>query len=216
MRQAIGDVHGRKYWKKYLDRDFTEFYILGDYFDSFNIPFARQYRNFKELCEVARKDPRVKLCLGNHDYHYLSHVFNQQYSGFQEKNFLRINEALEQNIDLLQILYVTPDKYLVSHAGLSNTFLEKMKALGVESVDGINDAFVRDRNILAFDGFDIYGDDTSQSPIWIRPFSLSSDPAPGYSQIVGHTPMREIGAIAAAGINLVFIDTGDNESIYEF
>jgi hypothetical protein len=216
MRLAIGDIHGRTHWKKYLDEDFTEFYFTGDYFDSFDISFLRQLGNFRELCETARADPRIKLCLGNHDYQYLGQIFQQEYSGYQHKNKLYIYDILERNMDLLNIVYVTPDKYLISHAGVSNTF---MKKIGVTSVEEINDAFTKDRNILTFDGRDIYGNDVTQSPIWIRPPSLEQDPVAGYHQIVGHTPVKAIRESCAKHhkeIEITYIDTGDNEAVYRF
>jgi hypothetical protein len=217
MRLAIGDIHGRAYWKKHLDEDFTEFYFTGDYFDSFNVPFKRQFKNFRELCETARADPRIKLCLGNHDYHYLSNINIQRYSGFQDKNYFYINEILERNMDLLNIVYVTPDKHLISHAGVSNTFMKKIR---LSSVEEINEAFIRDRDVLTFDGEDIYGDNVTQSPIWIRPRSLESDPVAGYHQIVGHTPLQAITEQrmkkGRTEIKLIYIDTGDIESVYRF
>jgi hypothetical protein len=220
MRLAIGDVHGRTFWKKYLDEDFTEFYFTGDYFDSFNVPFRRQADNFRELCRAAGADPRIKLCLGNHDYHYLNNISGQKYSGFQDDHYLYITEMFEQNIDLLKVVYTTPDKYLISHAGVSRTFMEKMKRIGVDHVEGINEAFAGDRDILQFDGYNIYGDDVTQSPIWIRPRSLKSDPAAGYCQIVGHTPVRAITEQTVetdrGRIKLIYIDTGDTESVYRF
>ena len=217
MRLAIGDLHGRTYWKKYLDEDFTEFYFTGDYFDSIDVSFLRQLRNFRELCEAARMDPRIKLCLGNHDYHYLGGIKIQRYSGFQDNNKLYIYKILEENMDLLNIVYLTQDRYLISHAGVSNTFMQK---IGAATVDGINEAFAKDRNILNFDGRNIYGDDVTQSPIWIRPRSLESDPLTGYHQIVGHTERRDIQEKhikkGAEEITLIYIDTGDIESIYRF
>ncbi|MDR2095260.1 MAG: metallophosphoesterase [Treponema sp.] len=217
MRLAIGDIHGRPHWKKYLDEDFAEFYFTGDYFDSFDISFLRQLGNFRELCETARADRRIKLCLGNHDYHYVGQIFHQEYSGYQHKNKLYIYDILERNMDLLNIVYVTPDKYLVSHAGVSNTF---MKKIGAASVEEINGAFTKDRNILNFDGRDIYGNDVTQSPIWIRPPALERDPVAGYHQIVGHTPVdavRESTVRHQYGeIKITYIDTSDNEAVYRF
>jgi hypothetical protein len=220
MRLAIGDIHGRNYWKKYLDEDFTEYYVTGDYFDSFDIPFVTQIDNFRELCETAREDPRIKLCLGNHDYHYASHIRPQRYSGFQEEHYFFINKILEENMDLLKVVYLTPDKYLISHAGVSGTFMKKMKKIGVTDIEGINGAFKKDRNILTFDGYNIYGDDVSQSPIWIRPRSLTSDPVAGYKQIVGHTQLQAITEMPVKkgkdDMKLICIDTGDIDSIYRF
>jgi hypothetical protein len=217
MRLAIGDIHGRDYWKNHLDEDFTEFYFTGDYFDSSDVSFLRQLANFRELCETARADPRIKLCLGNHDYHYLGRIFHQEYSGYQHKNKWYIYDILEKNMELLNIVYLTPDRYLISHAGVSATFLRK---IGAAAAEGINEAFAKDRNILTFDGRNIYGDDVTQSPIWIRPRSLERDPAAGYHQIVGHTPVKAIKESRVkqdqAEIKLVYIDTGDVESVYRF
>ncbi|MDR2211588.1 MAG: metallophosphoesterase [Spirochaetaceae bacterium] len=215
MRFAIGDVHGRAFWKKYIDLDYETFYFTGDYFDSFNIPFSKQYNNFKEICGAARRDRRIKLCLGNHDYHYLTGVKNQQYSGFQDLNSAKINQVLEENMDLLKIVYVTEDNCIISHAGVTAWFLN---SIGGTSPGEINEAFEKDRNILMFNGRNIYGDDITQSPIWVRPGSLQSNPLPGYDQIVGHTPVKNIiEAELNGGANrLVLIDTHDTESIYRF
>jgi hypothetical protein len=226
MRLAIGDLHGRDYRERVLNEDFEECYFTGDYFDSFDIPFERQYRNFGRLCAAVRGDGRLKLCLGNHDYHYMRGVLGQRYSGFQKKNHAAIAEILEQNIDLLNVLYLTHDHYIISHAGLSRTFMNKMKKAGVKTIEEINGAFLNDRNILNFDGFDMYGDDPTQSPIWIRPRSLCGDAVPGYSQIVGHTEIaaiREMELKGASGFpggkhggKLVFIDTGNLGAVYRF
>ncbi|MDR3145136.1 MAG: metallophosphoesterase [Treponema sp.] len=223
MRLAIGDVHGRVFWKHYLEEDFSEFYILGDYFDSYRVSFTGQYRNFQDICKAAREDSRIRLCLGNHDYHYLGSIFPQQYSGFQDSRYDRINGILEDNIDLLRVLYLTGDGYILSHAGVSAAFIAKLRPLGIRDVTEIDDGFNRDRNILSFDGIDNTGDDITQSPIWIRPRSLLRSPLRGYSQIVGHTPVYRIGELPFGfrdkqghPARLIQIDTGDYESVYRF
>ncbi|MDR2070222.1 MAG: metallophosphoesterase [Treponema sp.] len=219
MRLAIGDVHGRDFWKRYIDEDFIEFYFVGDYFDSFDLPFVQQYRNFKEICERARKDRRIKLCLGNHDYHYLG--TSEMYSGYQEDHYYEIYQVLEQNIDLLKVVYVTADNYIISHAGVSAWFMKRMKIAGYPNVEDINQAFAKKRSILEFNGHDPFGDDITQSPIWIRPDSLEKQPVAGYNQIVGHTPMEEIRTITLPDskrrtITIAYIDTHDTASIYRF
>jgi hypothetical protein len=217
MRLAIGDIHGRDFWKRLLDEDYREYYFTGDYFDSFDIPFAVQYGNFAEICAAAGKDSRIKLCIGNHDYHYMQGVRNQEYSGFQRNHKHEIMEILEENIGLLQVLFVTEDLFIISHAGLSRTFMKKMRRTGVDTPEGINGAFLEDRNILNFDGWNIYGDDPSQSPIWIRPHSLLADAVPGFSQIVGHTQFETIlEAPLGSGRKAAFIDTGGDTAFYRF
>jgi hypothetical protein len=217
MRLAIGDLHGRTHWKKYLDEDFTEFYFAGDYFDSEAVSCLRQIGNFRELCGIARADPRIKLCLGNHDYHYLGQIRHQEYSGYQHRYKWNICAILEQNMDLLNIVYVTPDRYLISHAGVSNTFMKKISAASVEDING---AFTKDQTILNFDGRDIYGNDVTQSPIWIRPPALERDPVAGYHQIVGHTPVKAVRESRVkhqqGEIEITYIDTGGNEAVYRF
>jgi hypothetical protein len=218
VRLAIGDIHGRDGWKRYLDEDFSHYFFVGDYFDSFDLSFRRQYRNFADICTAARRDRRLCLCIGNHDYHYMAGVRNQRYSGFQERNYFRIQEALEENLDLLRVLYVTEDWFIISHAGLSATFMAKAEKQGCRGVEEINDAFLRDRNLLAFDGWDIFGDDLTQGPLWIRPNSLLADHLPGYSQIVGHTGFANIQEVPLEeeGRKIVFIDTGDAGMVYRF
>jgi hypothetical protein len=221
VRLAIGDIHGRSGWKKYLEEDFSRCFFVGDYFDSFNLSFRRQYRNFLDICAAARQDRRIRLCIGNHDYHYMAGVQDQRYSGFQERHHRHIQEVLEENMDLLAVLYVTEDRFIISHAGVSATFMAKMKngGFGTGSVEGINGAFLKERNILNFDGRDIFGDDVTQGPLWIRPNSLLGDYVPGYSQIVGHTGfpvIQEVPLETGEGLRIVFIDTGDTASVYRF
>jgi hypothetical protein len=78
----------------------------------------------------------------------------------------------------------------------------------------------QDREILCFSGLDPYGDDITQSPIWIRPKSLEMQPLPEYNQIVGHTEMQEITEVIVpdeqGSIKIAYIDTGDKESVYRF
>ena len=213
-RYVIGDIHGRPFWKSYIKKEYSEFYFTGDYFDSFDIPFSGQYANFMEICKEARADNRIKLCLGNHDYHYLEGVHNQYYSGFQDTNSKKISTVLEENMDLFKIVYTTEDNYIISHAGVTSWFLASIEGT---KPDDINHAFYKDRNILFFNGHNIYGDDITQSPIWVRPASLERNHVPGYNQIVGHTPVREIHEfVLEDGVKIVLIDTHNTASIYRF
>jgi hypothetical protein len=125
-------------------------------------------------------------------------------------------------MDLLRVLYVTEDRFIISHAGVSATFMAKTGrnggGFGTGDIEGVNEAFLKDRNILNFDGWNIFGDDITQGPLWIRPNSLLDDHIPGYSQIVGHTgfPAIQEVPLSGEGIRIVFIDTGDTDSVYRF
>lgn len=189
INKVIGDIHGRNTWKKFIDSDFENFYFVGDYFDTRdNIPTVTQIRNFREICDVARKDSRIHLCIGNHDFHYLKGI-KERYSGFQHYTRYDIQDALEENIDLIKPVYQNGD-YLISHAGISKTFLYNV--LKLENPLDINKRFEEFHPSLEFNGYDIYGDDVTQSCIWIRPESLMKDRLNNYKQIVGHTHMPKV------------------------
>jgi hypothetical protein len=187
-RIALGDIHGTTFWKNYRDRDFDELYILGDYFDRAPCPPERQIENFLEITEWAKNDSRIRLCLGNHDYHYFLNDPMEIYSGFEEDYADDIHKALVGNRESLGIVYKSGN-VLISHAGISKTFLD---LYGIADPMDINRRFREDPRILAFCGSDPSGNDITQGPLWIRPMSLISDALPCYSQIVGHTPVEDI------------------------
>jgi hypothetical protein len=220
MRLAIGDIHGKPFWEHYLDEDFTEYYILGDYFDSYGLSFKEEYANFQRLRDAALLDPRLKLCLGNHDYHYLKGIPpNERYSRYESDHHIAIREVLEDSMDSLSVVYTTPDHYLLSHAGVSCTYMHRAKDKGFATPESLNEAFKQDIRLFAFYGYNIYGDDPGQGPFWIRPNSLAQDALPGYTHIVGHTPQSAgiTESLASDGVTrCVFIDTGNSESVYRF
>jgi hypothetical protein len=215
MRLAIGDIHGRTFWKNYLDKDFSEYYILGDYFDSFDVPFLRQMLNFSDIIAAAKKDTRIKLCLGNHDFQYLLNNGYERYSGFQCEHAFEIQAILLSSIDLLQIVYETSGKIIISHAGLSKTFMNNN---GFARPLEINASFRDSLDFLRFNGTEPHGDNMTQGPLWIRPRSLVKDALNGYSQIVGHTPVSEITTreIPQTPYAITLIDTEDTEAVYYF
>ena len=210
-RIAIGDIHGKKNWKKFLDREFSEFYFVGDYFDNYEGTTAKsQIRNFLEIVKLARSDPRIKLCLGNHDFQYLRGLeVSEKYSGYQYYAFWDIQIALESCMDIIRPVYVTEDKYIISHAGVTKTFLESLKLTKPEE---INERFNYYRMSLAFCGYNQYGDDVTQGPLWVRPQSLVKDKLDGYKQIVGHTKVQKIFTES----DITFIDLDTCEEVFEF
>ena len=64
----IGDVHGRDLWKQAIESEHDRVVFVGDYFDSYDIPFSIQQYNFNEIIQFKRANPnKVTLLLGNHD-----------------------------------------------------------------------------------------------------------------------------------------------------
>ena len=210
-RMAIGDIHGKKNWKDYLKEDFTEFYFVGDYFDNYEeTPAVSQIRNFLAIVKEARRDPRIRLCCGNHDYQYLRGLDrSEKYSGFQNYAYMDIQIALESSMDIIKPVYVTEDNIIISHAGVTKTFL---RDCSLENPEDINNRFIEYRMSLAFNGFNPYGDDPRNGPLWVRPDSLIKDKLEGYKQIVGHTKMEKITTIEG----ITFIDLDTCQEVYWF
>jgi calcineurin-like phosphoesterase family protein len=213
---AMGDVHGRSFWKKVANtKSFDKLILLGDYFDSFDISAQEQIRNFQEIIAFKEAYPdKMILLIGNHDFHYLpiARSINETYSGFQDRYAYQISFLLQEHINLLQMCYKW-EHYLFTHAGVTNTWLRKVGYKG-EAIDVfINELFRYKPASFFFTGLDPYGDDVTQSPIWVRPRSLKRN-AYDYEhlkQVVGHTAMRKL---EIAANRYFFIDTMDSSHEY--
>lgn len=208
---AIGDTHGRTDWKRVVGGEaaFDKVVFIGDYFDTHeDIGPTQQKDNFREILEFkAANMDRVVLLFGNHDYHYLR-TTNETYSGYQQWHKTDIQELLHPaiNAGLLQMCY-SHENLLFSHAGVTKTWLKNNWTNPILSVESIvNDLFRFRPNTFKFTPGKNrcnYGDDITQSPIWVRPESLFRDMLDGYIQVVGHTTRDRI----EVGGDVILIDT---------
>jgi len=221
---VLGDTHGRSNWKLAIHQEepVDRVIFIGDYFDSFDIPGIEQIDNFKQIIRYKENNPQVKvvLLIGNHDYHYFPEIGYNGTSGYQSRIALSITQVIDENRHHLQMAYGF-DKYLFTHAGVSPTFMDG--EFGDEGwikenvVSQLNDLFKYKPKSFEFNGVDAYGDNTYQTPIWIRPGSLMSvnkkhkkGLKKDYIQVVGHTAMRRIdleGSDKFTGGRYYFIDT---------
>lgn len=215
---AVGDTHGRNKWKQIIEqnKDADKIIFLGDYFDSFDIPFSEQMSNFVEILVLKKKQPdKVILLMGNHDYQYMTAYSSDRYSGYQPHYADKIEEVLEQAIkeDLIKIIHME-DNFLFSHAGVTKTWLEDNKLDKGGVVAQINFAFKNTPEIFKFTPstpFDNVGDSITQGPIWVRPRALLSDKIDGVKQVVGHTHQK---CIDVSG-DVIFIDTLEPLIVYK-
>lgn len=119
----IGDVHGRRTWKKLVqEQEYDLVVFVGDYFDPYdNISRADLISNFKEIVEFKRSQPeKVILLFGNHDLHYLG--YTNTWSRYDRKIQPEVEELIVPLIDSkeIQLFYFEDEnKVLYSHAGLS-------------------------------------------------------------------------------------------------
>lgn len=202
---ALGDTHGVRIWEDIVTREkWDKVVFVGDYWDSYDIPFTRQWENFNKIVQFKQDHPeQVVLLLGNHDFHYLplARQHGDCYSGFQEKNQFMIGHLLQTHLGLFQMAH-QEENYLFSHAGVTKTWLNSTVGLGPENAvllknigvaEYINDVWRYTPRLFLFTGNDPYGNDATQSPIWVRPESLNEDALQGYVQVVGHTRQGRIG-----------------------
>ena len=201
---VIADVHGRSDWKEVVKQECDKIIFLGDYFDSFTIPFEKQFKNFQEIYDFKSTYPeKVTLLIGNHDFHYM--VSGQRYSGYQDNYANKINEIISNayNVGFLQLCCVE-NEILFSHAGVTKTWCKNNGIDENNIEEEINMLFENNSDSFKFQDFpnsDNSGDNIYQSPLWVRPKSLISDSV-DWKQIVGHTQFKEITNIK----NVYFVD----------
>ena len=223
---VLGDIHGRGIWQLIVQRENPDRVIfIGDYWDSFEIPFLDQMYNFKQIVHYARtSDKEVILLTGNHDVHYQRWAIEarENYSGFQAIHANDICQELQLNEDIMQMAYKM-DNFLFTHAGVTKTWLKLMEIENDENmVDAINDIAKFKPRMFAFGAIgrggwvDSYGDNIWQNPTWIRPKSLMKDSKDlGYIQVVGHTGQNCIDIKGkSTGGKYYFIDTLETSGEY--
>ena len=208
----LGDTHGRSLWKDIIAKESPDRVIfIGDYFDSFDIKSTEQMFNFKEIIAFKESNQcEVILLIGNHDYHY--YPGGETYSGYQHGAAPAIRQLLEENKHHMQMCYQL-DNILCSHAGIGHNWLVEQERYESGSIaDFVNDIWNYKPIRFIFYGLDPYGDNKTQTPIWIRPSSLLSGNRDtflkkDYIQIAGHTQVNKIDIEGkATGGRYYFID----------
>lgn len=199
---VIGDLHGYTTWKAIIaqEKDFDEIIFLADYFDSFSIPLEQQINNFLDILEYEKTSgKRIHKIIGNHDYHYFPEIHTDSTSGFQRLGKLQIAPIIDANRSTLKICHRL-DNFLFTHAGISERFMNDTFRTGwhIDEVDKLlNELFFHKPQAFDFNGYNPYGDDPCQTPIWIRPRSLmfanrDSELKEKYIQVVGHTKVEKV------------------------
>ncbi len=228
---CIGDIHGRSNWKLaiYQEEPVDRVIFIGDYFDSFDISGVEQIHNFKEIIYYKKTNPQVEviMLLGNHDMSYYPGFTDTAISGYQHRMAPSIKQVVEENKEHLQMAYGFGE-YLFTHAGVSPVFMDQVFGKNDWSKESVvvdlNELFRYKPKAFEFNGFDGYGDNSTQTPIWIRPRSLMSSNKKhekglkkDYIQVVGHTQMRRLdltGSDKFTGGRYYFIDTMDTSGDY--
>lgn len=227
----VGDLHVKhEYILPYVDAaiDRTEsdrVVFLGDSCDDWGVTESYMLRalNFFAGWVDEKRDGgvRIDVLLGNHDFCYL---VGRMGPGTKLGIAADIRELLLDRIGVQ--LATVVDGYLCSHAGLCEAWSNE--CLGVSefptakiAAEALSTMFSEGLNLADFYRAGPYrGGIGNPSPLWADLGELCEDYAPGFSQIVGHTPIDTVQCRYAGEDNelqLWFCDTfslyGDGRTI---
>lgn len=215
MKRCIfGDIHGhyKSFFELYSKEEPDEVILLGDYLDSFSITPEDCVNCLNKILELKRDHEKHSgkfiVLLGNHELHYL--IPGEYYSGYKHETQGLVHKVLSESVlnGVIQPIYFE-DNTIYSHAGITNTWIADND---IKSLDDINKIeSILDLNKFKFVGYNMYGDSVESGPMWVRPRSLEADHYKDYTQIVGHTPMKQLSQID----NLYFIDCMPRQYIIE-
>lgn len=113
MAIIVGDLHGDidKARAFLTYRPEQKHVALGDYLDSFTVPFLQQVE-----CLNLLMDSHAVLLLGNHECHYLRKPLFQ-FAGYQLNHAAELQDLMEYNLFRFKVAY-SCDGYLLTHAGV--------------------------------------------------------------------------------------------------
>ena len=197
---VLGDTHGRLIWNDVIKNESPDLVVfLGDYVSTHElISPDQQLSNLEDILNYKEENPeKVILLRGNHDIQHLGYYW-AECSGFdfQIWKHMAQPEFKARFLRLTQWIYIHRfifKNILFSHAGVSQVWMDGNDIKSVEDINKLEPS-----EIFGFttdNVFDCCGDSVTQPPTWIRPTSLYRCNVKGYTQIVGHTPAKEIADI---------------------
>lgn len=144
----VPDVHGRQFWKEAVEqheKDCEKIIFLGDLVDPYldeGITRKQAMRTLEEVIEYKLNNrEKVVLLVGNHCAHYFLKNFARS-SRYDSSNAYKIRELYIQHKHLFQLAHeeiVNGKKYLFTHAGLLNSWVERNKRIiGEPTVESLN------------------------------------------------------------------------------
>lgn len=202
--KVFGDVHGRDYSEQWSDIDkFDYFIFLGDYFDSFDIPYTKQAKSFFKIIRLKKNHPdKVILLIGNHDTQYIfrSTTPGIKYhlcTGHQMSKDRIIHYMFLRNLNLFQYCFELKCKknhYIFTHAGISSKlfniikrFKENYPEVSIsEFINSFGDSLPAIHYCSIYNG----GKDPFDGLLWIRPGALLQDRPENIIQVIGHTHVK--------------------------
>lgn len=197
---AIGDLHGRDYWKEFvLNNKIDKWIFLGDYTDSFYESNDKILSNLLDIIQFKKDFPdKVVLLLGNHDLAYM-YIDDQRMrcSGFRPEIMFHLNDIFTNNKDLFVNAYQIGD-VIFTHAGIQhNWFINRFKGdefqVDYTIAEQLNNPLDRKQDDALYQVGALRGGLRHDvgGPFWCDMHELRK-PLEGFTQVVGHNPVKNI------------------------
>lgn len=190
---VFGDGHGRTYWEHIIKDEQPDLTIfLGDYVSSHeDISGEQQVMNMENILNYKKENPdKCILLRGNHDLQHLGYYWAETCSyNHLAASYMKAHK--DEFLENSQWVYINDEhKIIFSHAGISTVWLKNSH---IEDIHDINSYEPSELFAFTSNRFSDYcGESTTQPPTWIRPGTLISCCYPGYTQVVGHTPVKRL------------------------
>lgn len=156
---VIPDVHLRPFWKNAVSLhkdEVDKIVFLGDEVDPYpDEGFTRKQaiQTLLDIIEYKKENKdKVILLIGNHAAHYYLNGFPRA-SRYDSSNAYKIREIYLTNKNLFELAHeeiINGKKYLFTHAGLMNSWLERNKnIIGEPTVENLNSLINHKKGIRA-------------------------------------------------------------------
>ena len=144
----LPDVHARPFWREAVDKyadECDKIVFLGDYVDPYQPEgYTRKdaIKTLEDVIEYKRNNrDKVILLIGNHDAHYFLKGFPRS-TRYDSSHAYKLREIYSTNKDLFRLAYeetINGRKYLFTHAGVMNSWIERnKKIIGEPTVENLN------------------------------------------------------------------------------
>ena len=192
---VIGDIHGRDHWKYSIEKFYDEadhIVFIGDYVDSFHLPFTQIAKNLEEIIKFKRENMEVcTLLLGNHDVYSDYFGGPHNFSGFNHLAAPLYSAIFDEHRELFQIAH-RYGRHLFTHAGIVSQWWDELCAkypeFKLETIeDNINSLLKDSNHMLYMCGPDRGGVNRFSGPLWSGWNELQLLNLTDFVHHVGHT-----------------------------
>lgn len=202
---VCGDLHGRiEIAKELLQEKEKGIVFVGDYLDSFNRSKKDQIELLDLVLDATKNRKDVWALMGNHELSYLDK--DKRCSGYNQimQDMVAPYKSMMRNC---LNLFVDLEDFLITHAGVSSTWLSKFVDLKTEKT--LNEICTI-LNEMPIDNFTQIGRHRGGihsvgGPLWCDHY-MEFKPLKGIKQIFGHTEFREHDVFGGH----IYQDYGDN------